>query len=164
MTPNGKIRGICVHHTASPRETTTMDMIRAWHKTAGYADVGYHYVIMGDGTLKVGRPVDRQGAGALGYNRGVLHICVAGNFENEAPTNAQIHALQQLLAILCKRYGLSESAIIGHRDVNKITPFVKVAGRWVSTATACPGRNLYRLLGICRDVVRGYISAAKKGR
>lgn len=163
MTPNGKIRGICVHHTASPRATTTVEEIRRHHvEVNGWSDIGYHYIILGDGTLKVGRPAHLMGAGALGFNQGVLHIAVCGNFDTEALTHQQIHTLQQLLAVLCKRHRLNETAIIGHRDVSKTTPYVKVGGRWVSTATACPGRNLYESLGVCRSVVRGYL-AAKKG-
>lgn len=160
-TPIGKVCGIDVHHTASPRATTTYETIRREHvDVQGWADVGYHYLILGDGSLKVCRPAHLQGAGALGHNRGVLHVAMAGNFEIEAPTQQQIHTLQQLLAVLCKRHNLPETAIIGHCDVYRtIVKFVRVRGRWVSTATACPGRNLYRLLGVCREVVRGYLTA-----
>lgn len=164
MTPNGKIRGIVVHHTASDRDTTTYETIRHEHVDVnGWQDVGYHHLILSDGTLKVCRPVGQMGAHALGYNQGTIGIALAGNFEHEDPTTAQLRTLIQVLAVLCKRYGLPSSAIIGHCDVNRIVKFAKLAGRWVSTATACPGRILYRMLGaICRDV-DGYLVAAKKG-
>lgn len=162
-TPIGKVRGICIHHTASPRATTTYEQIRHEHVTVnGWTDVGYHHLILGDGSIKTCRPPHLQGAGALGYNAGVLHIAMAGNFELEAPTPQQIRALQQLLAVLCKRHNLPETAIIGHCDVYRtIVKFARMNGRLVSTATACPGRNLYRLLGVCREVVRGYLTAKK---
>ena len=61
---------IVIHHTASPTEvrrtgkTVRVDaaMIREWHKTKGWSDIGYHFVIMPDGLCEEGRPLYRPGA------------------------------------------------------------------------------------------------------
>ena len=39
----------------------------------GWSDIGYQAVTFPDGETLVGRPWDRIGAGAVGYNRGVFH-------------------------------------------------------------------------------------------
>src|SRR5665648_425448 len=61
---------IVIHHTASPTEVrrsgklvpVNAAMIRAWHKTKGWSDIGYHFVIGPDGRCEQGRPIYRPGA------------------------------------------------------------------------------------------------------
>jgi len=61
---------IVIHHTASPTEvrrsgkTVPVDaaMIREWHMTKGWSDIGYHFVIGPDGHCEEGRPLYRPGA------------------------------------------------------------------------------------------------------
>lgn len=131
-----RVNGIDLHHSASSRDQTKVADIRRWHVDQNkWSDIGYHYVIEGDGALRVGRPAHLVGAHVLGYNANYLRgtyrlgICLTGNFENERPNAAQIKTLVQLLAILCRRHGLNEQAIQGHRD---------------HMATKCPGYYLYR--------------------
>ena len=84
-----------------------------------------------------------MGAHAGGANRDTLGVTVCGNFENEQPERAQLTRLRALLAYWCQFYLVLPASIFGHRDVG-------------TTATACPGRNLYsRLTGIRSEVGRG---------
>ena len=136
------IKRIIIHHSASPRVTTTIQQIEGWHKKAGYKGVGYHKVIEGGGLVRQGRPDEEIGAHAYGHNHDSLGVCVVGNFENEQPDEAQIDALVQVLATLCKRHGLKASAIFGHRDVNP---------------TACPGKHLFSKLPAIRQRVAAYL-------
>jgi N-acetyl-anhydromuramyl-L-alanine amidase AmpD len=141
-----RVNGIVVHHSDSPRDTTKMETIRKWHLAKGWADIGYHYVIEGDGKLRVGRRADQVGAHCLGHNSDpvrntyTLGICLTGNFETEDPSEEQIHNLIQLLATLCRRHNLKPEQIYGHSDLYP---------------TACPGYRLRtRLAGIRRNVGR----------
>jgi N-acetylmuramoyl-L-alanine amidase len=57
------INKIILHCTATPedRETSVED-IRRWHKNQGWSDIGYHYVVLLDGSIRKGRPVENIGA------------------------------------------------------------------------------------------------------
>lgn len=137
-----KINNIVIHHSASGRDTTSVDMIRTWHKNKGYADIGYHYIITGDGKLHVGRPADQVGAHAYGRNKDTLGICLTGDFNTELPSKLQMDTLIQLVATLAKRHKLNPQAVIGHRD---------------TIATACPGNLLYNRLPELREKIKKYL-------
>lgn len=137
-----KINDIVIHHSASARDTTTVAMIKSWHLAKGYSDIGYHYVITGDGKLHVGRPAEQIGAHAYGRNTDTLGINLTGNFDIEKPKPGQVDTLVQLLATLCKRHKLKPSDILGHRD---------------TIATSCPGNNLYNMLPEIRKKVATYL-------
>ena len=53
-----KINQIIIHCSATPegRNDTSKD-IRRWHLARGFKDIGYHYIILLDGTIELGRPV-----------------------------------------------------------------------------------------------------------
>jgi len=139
--PRGKrdVFKIIVHHTASPRDTT-VSQIRDWHVNGnGWSDIGYHYIILGDGTLERGRSINKTGAHCKGHNKGSIGICVTGNTSQEPPTTAQVESLFGTLKMLLEDYNLERSDVYGHRDFG---------------ATECPGDWLYTLLqqfkqGLC---------------
>lgn len=133
---------LVLHHSASGRDSTTRDMIYNWHIRQRYSDIGYHYVITGDGKLHVGRAAEKVGAHALGYNSKSLGICLTGNFEIEEPSEAQIKTLIQLLATLCKRHKLDTTDIKGHYQLNQ---------------TACPGKNVIEMLPDIKKSVSEYL-------
>ncbi len=91
-----------IHHTASPCWTTVED-IDNWHKENIYVDkggevrhwdgIGYHYVILCDGTIKRGRDKSKKGAHAKGRNDR-LGIALVGN---DTFTMAQRESLQKFL-------------------------------------------------------------------
>ena len=130
-----KINTLAVHHSASPSNTTTVEKITAWHKQRGFTTIGYHYVILHDGTVKKGRPDSMVGAHISGKNSNSIGICVAGNFEEENPTEAQAASLRALLVELQKTY--PEAKVTWHRE---------------QAATLCPGKNLIQLLTDWRAV------------
>lgn len=133
---------VVVHHSASGRDVTTREMIKKWHLAHGYSDIGYHYIITGDGKLHVGRPAEKIGAHALGYNTNSLGVCLTGNFETEEPSEAQINTLIQVLATLCKRHDLTTDQIKGHNLLNQ---------------TACPGKNLISKFAIIKKAIKEYL-------
>lgn len=115
------ITEIIVHCSATPEGIDyTVDNIRAWHKAQGWSDVGYHYIIYRDGTIKKGRDESVVGAHCTGHNSKSIGICYIGGMDrdNKNPkdtrTEAQKEALVRLLKELKARY--SKAVIRGHRD------------------------------------------------
>lgn len=127
LKPRPYTRRIVIHHSDSAPETT-VEQIHQWHLARGWAGIGYHYVVRGDGTVWRGRPEDTQGAHAYDSatrqaNSDGIGICVCGKFEVYTPTEAQLQALAELIKDIWTRHpGIQ---VIGHRDV---------------CATACPGK------------------------
>lgn len=129
-----KINLIVVHSTATPEgKDYTVENIRKLHKSKGYGDIGYHYVIYRDGSLHEGRNVNLVGAHARGHNSNSIGIVyIGGTSATEKDKNGHLKAkdtrtpeqkatLLKLLKDLRKLY--PNAKIVGHRDLN---------------ATACP--------------------------
>ena len=79
-----KINKIILHCSATPegREHNVED-IRRWHLRRGFSDIGYHYLIHLDGTIEVGRPIEKRGAHCSGQNRNSIGICYVGGMDKE---------------------------------------------------------------------------------
>lgn len=133
-----KINQIIIHHTASPRDTTTLSQISDWHREkfgAAYdGKPGYHYVILGSGITCKTRPNCEVGMHAFGSNANSIGIALTGNFMYEKPADFQITVLKDLVKELKDAYGPLK--VVGHRDTwwAKIKP------------TLCPGDNLYAIV------------------
>ncbi|MAW59651.1 MAG: hypothetical protein CMJ94_02310 [Planctomycetes bacterium] len=139
---------ITVHHTAEPADTHALDsgkremrdLQRMHQQGNGWADLGYHFLIDQAGRVYEGRPLSAQGAhaGNSELNRGNIGICLIGNFVAQpergsdyalaqAPTGAQLDKLDNLVAALQSKYGISDSQIWAHSHLKE---------------TACPGPAL----------------------
>lgn len=113
--------------------------IDKWHKERGFTCIGYNFVIDLDGTVEVGRPLNRDGAhcntaglSGVAYNKHSIGICYVGGLDgdgNPADTRTpeQKQALADLVYCLINEYPIVE--VIGHRDASpdknkdgKITP------------------------------------------
>lgn len=121
------VKYIVVHSSATPqdRDHTKADIDR-WHKARGFRDTGYHYVILLDGILEVGRPITEQGAHVRGHNHNTIGVCYIGGTDaqgkpKDTRTAAQKATLKQLLSELKAVY--KDAEVVGHRDL---------------AATACP--------------------------
>lgn len=113
---------LIVHHTggtnANPLADTshhTFEMVKQYHLSLGWEDIGYHFFISKDGALKAGRAENYHGAHTLGHNTDSLGICLAGNFDATKPTEAQIKTLKVLLRDLCAKYLIPRENIVPHR-------------------------------------------------
>lgn len=122
-----EITDIIVHCSATPEgKAYTVEDIRKWHKQQGWSDIGYHYVVELDGSVRIGRNVDISGAHCEGHNAKSIGICYVGGLENkpgvptpkqkakDTRTDAQKAALLALLMDLRKLY--PKARIVGHRD------------------------------------------------
>jgi len=134
--------GIIVHHSAIPLSMAGKEspagLIDRIHRKRGfgafylgrYYYIGYHYLILPDGTVVEGRPEHCRGAHADGYNS-YIGIGLIGNFsskdsgfQNEGPrqvTDAQLKSLTNLARQLQEKYGIPLDKIHGHHDVNPDT-------------------------------------------
>ena len=130
-----KINKIIIHHSASPAKTT-VDDIRDWHVHGnGWSDIGYHYIILADGSIEEGRPVKTIGAHCKGKNRYSIGVCVVGNFESNQPTPDQVTSFVKIVNDLCAGYNLTWDNVYGHCDFS---------------TSVCPGLNMYTILRRCK--------------
>lgn len=112
---------IIVHHSASPRDTTTFAMIDEWHKQREFLMssermwIGYHFVINGKGELCRAKRIEEEGCHTLGQNLSSIGICLTGNFDDEKPNSAQEKTLAELLQSLCAENKISYMDIFPHR-------------------------------------------------
>lgn len=132
---------LIVVHCSATRATDDIGAkdIDRWHKQRGWFEIGYHYVIRRDGTIEKGRPDDKPGAHARGYNHKSLGICLAGGVapNGKTPENNftphQFASLATLLKQLKAKHPNAE--ILGHRDlpgVNKACPSFDVR-EWLAS-------------------------------
>ena len=141
VVPMGRIHRITVHHTAIERSlegpvavARHLRNIQGDHMgSQAWGDIGYHYLIDGEGRVWQGREIRFQGAHAGNHqlNRGNLGICLLGNFQHAPPPARQLAALKGLLEKLAARHHVPGERIYGHCELK---------------ATACPGRFLMAAL------------------
>lgn len=114
--PRRPVARVFIHCSAddNPNNDNAATMHR-WHLERGFAEIGYHYFIRKDGTIQVGRDIEKVPAAQEGHNTGSIAICLHG-LTKEKFTAAQINALQSL----CKKINVAYSKSItfhGHREV-----------------------------------------------
>lgn len=135
-----KINKIILHCSAT-KEGQYFDVkdIDRWHKNNGWAGVGYHYVVLLDGTIQVGRFESKIGAHTKGLNTNSIGVCYIGGLDAESQpkdtrTPEQKKSIINLVKELETRY--PEATVHGHNEF---------------AAKACPSFNvqseieLYRL-------------------
>ena len=121
------IKEIIVHCTATPEgRPVTIKEITNWHKQRGFSTIGYHYVVMLDGSVQNGRDVNVAGAHCTNHNSISIGVCYVGGCDKQMKakdtrTDAQKRALLELLKRLRIMYPAAK--IYGHRDfANKACP------------------------------------------
>jgi len=138
---------IVVHHSATSRGGASA--FDRYHRQVNQWDeLGYHFVIgngsdTGDGQIEVGSRWTKQKWGAHckvpgnHYNEHGIGICLVGDFELDAPSDAQMASLSRLVAFLMSECGIPPDHVVGHGSV--------------TGKTACPGRH-FPMGGLQRDV------------
>ena len=124
-----RIDYIIVHCSDTPEgRNNTIDDIRRWHTTPkpkgnGWKEIGYHYVVHLDGSIHVGRDVDKIGAHCEDYNAVSIGICYIGGKSadmktyKDTRTPKQKEALLKFLKEMRKLYPTAK--IVGHCDLDK---------------------------------------------
>ncbi len=88
------------------------------------------------GRVWEGRPIALQGAHVKIANPRNMGILVLGNFEVERPTEQATSAVERFIVEQMRLHRVPASQIYTHREL---------------AATACPGRNLQRLMVSARS-------------
>lgn len=83
---------VIIHHSDNPNGCSTeteckrlIKNIQSDHKgRRKFSDIGYNFIIAGDGNIYEGRGFGLQGSHAPNYNRNSIGIVFIGNFESES--------------------------------------------------------------------------------
>lgn len=103
-----------------------LESMRAYHKSLGWTDIGYHKIIGQDGTVVDGRPIDVMGAHVRGHNHNSIGICLIGGYGGEANqeflvnfTPAQLTALEDQIERIKEKYpDIKDANILGHNKLS----------------------------------------------
>lgn len=132
--PMGAIERITVHHSGEHSHVTARSDVavvrgidRYHRRDRGWAGIGYHFLIGGDGSLFEGRPLWAQGAHVSSANRHNIGISMIGEFSHQPPPAAQLKTLERLLDRLRLEHSLAKNRIAGHGELG---------------TTLCPGAKL----------------------
>lgn len=127
-----KITKIILHCSATREgQAFTAKDIDRWHRRQGFQMIGYHYVILLDGTVEIGRPEEQPGAHTYGHNANSIGICYIGGLDQDGKpcdtrTPQQRQAMKQLIADLLRKF--PNATVHGHREfANKDCPCFDVA-------------------------------------
>ena len=111
-----EIKQIIIHCSDSDYEWhDNIDTIRRWHIARGFKDIGYHYVILNDGTVVEGRSLSEPGAHCEGQNADSIGICLTGK---KVFSRNQIAAYADLVQRLQEIYGLRNKHVKPHKYYN----------------------------------------------
>ena len=117
-----KLRGL---QDFSQRE----DSLASGRKKPAWADVPYHFYIGMDGTVGEGRDWRYAGDSNTPYDpSGHLLIVVEGNFEVEKLDPRQRAALDRIVPLFARHFGIPADRLAAHKDFAQ---------------TSCPGADLY---------------------
>lgn len=127
---------VVIHHTANPscknqKEyfARLLSIQRVHMSERNFDDIGYNFLVGGDGTVYEGRGWGVKGAHAKDNNDDSLGIAFMGHFENGMPSSEAMSAVKQLLQLGVSGGFLNpEFTVIGHRDLGD---------------TSCPGEKLH---------------------
>jgi len=130
---------ITLHHggvvrdpAKDPRES--MRNLQAWcMRERPWGDVPYHYCVDLQGRIYEARPDIIAGDTNTEYDP-TNHVLVEvmGNYEEQVPTQDQLDAVVQIMAYICRQYGISPRTIKSHKDYSEMT--------------VCPGKHLYKYI------------------
>lgn len=128
-----------VHHSDTPQCLSEQQCkqrirnIQNYHMNVKkWSDIGYNYLIGGDGNIYEGRGGKTVGAHVRGYNKVSIGICVIGNYQKQFPSRKTLLALRSILVCLKIRRNLKHDYLLrGHRDLGH---------------TTCPGNYLYNII------------------
>jgi len=142
---------VTVHHTQGTlpmneaEAATAVKNIQHYHMVGrgregkeNFSDIGYHFLIAGDGRVLEGRRAEYLGAHASGANTGNIGVAMMGDFNKVKPTAAQIESLTRLVTYLSVKY---------KKDPNS-RGFLEPHQHY--TNTDCPGKNMMAILDALR--------------
>lgn len=101
-------------------------------ESRGWDDIGWNFLIGGDGAVYVGRGWEHQGAHTKGFNVNSTGIAFVGTFTKHAPPALSLRAAQKLIEMGTEMEKLSEDyQLYGQRQL---------------MPTESPGEALYQII------------------
>jgi N-acetyl-anhydromuramyl-L-alanine amidase AmpD len=116
------IKRILIH--CSDSKTGDVATIREWHLKKGFSDIGYHFVILLDGTVQEGRSVSIAGAHCEGNNSDSIGVCLVG--VNDFSTE-QVRSLMYLVLGLMQQHKVPIDGVFCHYELDnkgKVCPYI----------------------------------------
>ncbi|XP_055680319.1 uncharacterized protein LOC129788369 [Lutzomyia longipalpis] len=130
------IEYVIVHHTVSGtcnmqrKCETLVQNIQSYHMNElKLDDIGYNFIIGGDGSIFEGVGWHRRGSHTYGYNYRSIGIAFLGNYENYAPTKKSTQAAKDLIEC-----GIS---------IGELSKDVKIYAAKQVQSTLSPGEHLF---------------------
>ncbi|XP_035209352.1 peptidoglycan-recognition protein 1-like [Stegodyphus dumicola] len=128
-----------IHHTVTPQCNDLISCSRRmrgmqnYHMDdLGWDDIGYNFLIGGDGRVYVARGWTRMGAHTYGFNRNSIAFSLIGDFTEQPPSEIMLNATRSLIRCAEDQGYVAENyKLHGHRDAG---------------CTECPGSALYALI------------------
>ena len=134
-----EIDKIIVHCSATREgQDIPVETIKKWHvEGRGWSDIGYHFYVELDGTIKKGRDIQKIGAHCSGNNRSSIGICYCGGVEadgktpKDTRTESQKESLLSVLKTLKAMF--PECSIYSHNEfANKACPSFDASNEYKS--------------------------------
>lgn len=101
-------------------------------ESRGWDDIGYNFLVGGDGSVYIGRGWDNQGAHTKNHNANSICIAFLGTFNDNVPPNQQLRAAQLMI----------EEGV----ELKKLDSNYKLYGHRQLTSTDSPGNALYEII------------------
>jgi len=150
---------VILHHTDKPRykdwerkpdASYWLKAIDRAHRMSGYLNatmIGYHVVIFPDGSIGLGRPLEKIGAHCRGMNQTSIGVALFGCFNKgeDKMSPQQYISLKYVVASLLVVIGQDENSLYFHRNFS---------------STDCPGTSMD--LAITREIIKAVIPEAKE--
>ena len=94
------INEIIIHCAATP-EGRWFDRadVNSWHKQRGWEMIGYHYLVLLDGSIVVGRPIGMIGAHVENHNTGTIGVCYIGGLTRDGKKPKDTRTPEQRIAL-----------------------------------------------------------------
>lgn len=156
-----EVHNLIIHHSSTSNlitdYTSAIRNMYLYHtEVRGWSDIGYNYIIAGNGDIYKGRdpgPNEQDqvmGAHFCSSNKGTLGICLLGTFSDIAPTDTASDSLEKLLVWKLGKDAMDPLGTYPHL----LNPYLDViAGHRDGCVTVCPGEVLYSRLVLMRERV-----------
>lgn len=121
---------IILHHSATPKENTSLEAIRKDHKKR-YGRTFYQIMIDEDGKVYD----EHKEWNYRGKNKRSVDICLIGNFTNEVPNVVQLCALNLQLKNIYEKFNIvGDFKVLPHSEL--------ISSGLSGTNSSCPGNLL----------------------
>jgi N-acetylmuramoyl-L-alanine amidase len=117
--------------TREGQDNINAKVIDRWHRARGWNGIGYHFVILINGTIEYGRDLNKIGSHTRGQNTGSIGICYVGGVEKDGKTpkdtrtDAQKESINLLVSLFKNIH--KELTVHGHNEFSsKACPSYKV--------------------------------------